>query len=430
MMEYRNRRTLCLVVATVIASHASTGCPQQPGSIRPGSRPPAALQRELQPLFADLRESVSSKDAAGTKMICDRIIEVLGPWAGNPEEAPRYYRPIERSEPDLAAVRKLWEKLAGASRPKVAWVRAPNGDPRRMETGLRAAGRPMLAYLAMARAEPRRKDEYLSLARTGGDYLVKLQRPDGLFPFPDLRGRSRFFDPLQKKLFLKHPGAFQDGWIVDDGGSGDLQYDQGICGVAMAELYRATGDREYLESACKAADWSASRPMTVNWNYNAFSVWLLARVARVANQRRHFEAAVEKLRVGVLPAQMQDGRWFDPHNAKLAYHAILLRGILEVYLALPKRDPHRPEVRDALVRGLDNAAAETCQRGASYVNMTEVFSHALLALGPNPKWEEALNININAGLHVLDDRRAPNVDFYLADYLEYRQRKERSRRAF
>ncbi|MFV1994264.1 MAG: hypothetical protein ACC661_02415, partial [Verrucomicrobiales bacterium] len=80
----------------------------------------------------------------------------------------------------------------------------------------------------------------------------------------------------------------------------------------------------------------------------------------------------------------------------------------------------RKPLRDSLVRALDHAAAQIRKNGASSTSTsTEIFSRALTILGPNQRWEQALNINVNAGLHVMHDRRAPNVSLYLADYLRY-----------
>lgn len=393
-------------------------------AVRPGAQPPREVQRRVHPLLGELAEAQRAKDVARVSELAPRIIEAMGAWAGNPEEAPRYYRPVERNEPRLEEVWRLWRETDRHSEP--LWVQVPDGDPLRMKTGLRGAGGPILAYLIVARLRPDAPENYRERSRTGCDYLLKLQRPDGLFPFPDLRGRHKLFGPMLDRLLRRQPEALQGGWIVDDAGGGDAQFDQGICGVAMVETYEATGEAMYLEAARRAADWAAGRPISTNWNYNAFSVWFLARLARATGEKRYLASAVEKICLGVLPGQMQSGRWFDPHNAKLVYHGILVRGILETYRVLPAEDPLRKTLRESLARALDNAAAEIRERGASSISTTtEMLSQALLILGPNAAWEEALRINVNAGIRILGDRQAPVVGREIAHYLAYRQARGR-----
>jgi hypothetical protein len=222
-----------------------------------------------------------------------------------------------------------------------------------------------------------------------------------------------------ERLLKRNPAALKDGWIVEDEGGGDLKYDNGICAVALVEAFEVVGHKRYLEGAERACEWAMSRPYGTNWNYNAFSVWALARVARATGKRRFLDAAVEELKVGVLPGQMESGRWFDPHNARLVYHAIIVRAMLEVYQALPEKHALLPTLKRKLILALDEAAGRIRKDGASSNSTTtEMFGRALILLGPKKSWEEALYINVNAGIRVMKDRRAPNVGLYLVHYLE------------
>ena len=387
--------------------------------ILPGKSPPREVQVKVQPLLNDLRKSLLVRDEKSAKKACDRIVDAMGPWAGNPEAAPHYYHPIEKEQPNSKAVWKLWQELDRRTRREALWVTVPDGDPNRMRIGLRGAGRPVIAFAILSSLKADTKKEYVGLVRAGADYLLKVQRKDGLFPFPDLRRRHPLFGPMVEKLLRRKPEALIDGWIVDDL-NGDQQYDNGICGVALVEAYEVTKEKAYLESAQRACNWAMERPLSTNWNYNAFSVWLLARYARAGGRKEYLDAAVEMLKVGVLPGQMKNGRWFDPHNARLVYHGIIVRGMLEVYRALDEDHEFRESLRGSLTRALDHAATQIQKNGASSNSTTtEIFSRALTIFGPNKQWETALNINVNAGLKVLQDRRAPNVGIYLADYLHY-----------
>lgn len=70
---------------------------------------------------------------------------------------------------------------------------------------------------------------------------------------------------------------------------------------------------------------------------------------------------------------------------------------MEVFAALPESREFHAEVRDALQRGLDQAADETITHGFPD-NWTANFSRALTLLGENAKWRDALNVCVNAAM--------------------------------
>jgi len=77
-----------------------------------------------------------------------------------------------------------------------------------------------------------------------------------------------------------------------------------------------------------------------NWNYNSFSVYLLATAYRITHDSKYLAVAKEKTLLGVLPGQLQDGpnkgRWVDPHNARPAYHYIMIRGLTALFAVFPE----------------------------------------------------------------------------------------------
>ncbi|NBV20757.1 MAG: hypothetical protein EBS05_02005 [Proteobacteria bacterium] len=292
------------------------------------------------------------------------------------------------------------------NRKKLPWFSNPSGDPKVMTAGLRAAAVPLSALARTAVILPDQREALTPLVRTGADWLVARQHASGVFPFPVGPG----LNPQEKvghlvaKAIKEHPEIVVDGWIPDDRTDGGLQYDHGLCGTALIDAWELTHDERYLAAARRAGDWAAARPLVVNWNYNAFSAGFLARLARATGDAKHLTAAVEKAEVGVLPGQLPTGRWFDAHNACAVYHNILLRELLEVFAAVPAEHPFRPTLRDALVRGLDQAANETLAQGYTGT-WTECFARALSVLGETPLWRKALNVNLNAaGQH-----GAPNL---------------------
>jgi hypothetical protein len=124
-------------------------------------------------------------------------------------------------------------------------------------------------------------------------------------------------------------------------------------------------------------------------------VGFLAHLSAATNDEKYLRAAIAKAEVGVLPGQLPGGRWFDAHNACAVYHNILLRELLHLHHALPANHAFAPILRDALTRGLDQAAGETLARGFTGT-WTDNFASALLWLGETKQWRDALNTCVNA----------------------------------
>lgn len=223
----------------------------------------------------------------------------------------------------------------------------------------------MVGALAMREADPASAGAALAQAIAAGEFLLRAQAEAGSggFPFPASRGVSDTAPFLAADRFLdnaRRDGALdrvvRNGWLVADLGDGGLQFDNGECGVAMLALYAATGDAKYLASARRAADWAMTQPLAPNWNYNSFSVYLLAEIARVTGETRYRDMALEKARYGVVPGQLRAGqragRWHDPHNARPAYHYIMLRALAALVAVLPPGSAERIEVERSLRLGL------------------------------------------------------------------------------
>jgi hypothetical protein len=322
---------------------------------------------------------------------------------------------VDRTPFDVAKVREWWLKEIERGRRGLPWLKNPEGDPRKMKAGLREAAWPLGALARTALLVPEQREDLTKLVRDGADWLIARQHASGVFPFPVGPG----LNPREKVGFIvqraikEHPEMVVDGWIPDDGDDGGLQFDNGLCGGALISAWELTRDERYLAAAKRAGDWAIGRPLVSNWNYNAFSVGLLARLHRATGDAKCLDAAVEKADVGVLPGQMPAGRWFDPHNASAVYHNILLRDLTELFAALPAGHRLRPVLHDALVRGLDQAADETLAKGYTGT-WTDNFARALVVLGENGKWRDSLNACLNSA----GKNGAPNVGFAVVTVLE------------
>ena len=251
-------------------------------------------------------------------------------------------------------------------------------DPSRSSHALREPAAIVAGGVAVNRAGLDGAARSLELAKEAADFLLWAQQRagTGVFPFPATRGvrrdnafvaAERYIARAQQEGRLDE--VVRNGWAVNDDGDGGLQFDNGECGVALLELCEFTSDKRCLDAARKAADWSLGRPLVSNWNYNSFSVSLLARFYRVTREKPCLEGAIRKALLGVIPGQLTDepnaGRWNDPHNARPAHHYLLLRGLAELAAAMPRDGTSRATVMSSLRLGLENRNRDLLERGAS-----------------------------------------------------------------
>lgn len=385
-----------ILAAAPLVTALLTACAER--TVTPSERPPAAIVAKAKPALEEGRRALEAKDAAAVRAAVTKAIAALGPWAGNPETATRHYPPVVTTPFEAAKLREWWLKEIQRGLRGVPWVKNPTGDPRQMQAGLRDAAWPLDGLARTALLFPEQRDELTKHVRTGADWLIKVQHPSGVFPFPigpGLNPRDKV-GHIVAKAIKEHPEIVVNDWIPDDQTDGGLQFDNGLCGRALVSAWELTKDARYLAAARKSGDWASGRPLVANWNYNAFSVGLLARLATATGEAKYLAAAVAKADIGVLPGQMPGGRWFDAHNACAVYHNILLRELLELYNALPAAHAFRATLLDALTRGLNQAADETLSQGFTGT-WTDNFARALQWLGENKKWRDALNTNLSAG---------------------------------
>jgi hypothetical protein len=157
----------------------------------------------------------------------------------------------------------------------------------------------------------------------------------------------------------------------------------------VLELYEITKDKRYLDAAKRASDWALTRPLVSNWNYNSFSVYLLARAYRVTGEKKYLEGATKKAMLGVIPGQLTEGpnagRWNDAHNARPSYHYIMLRGLAELAAVMPKDNSAHDAVLASLSLGLKNRNQNLLERGAANKDKAiEVLVFVNRAFAENP----------------------------------------------
>lgn len=322
-----------------------------------------------------LRAALRHEDLAAVKVAVEQMRRALGDTAGLPEVADEYLL-VPASARLLTAdeARQAIDEILPRLEKMRFWKIGL--DPTKLATPLRAPASVVACMIAIHRAQPGGGRNALDEAKTAGDFLIWTQEQAGAgcYPFPAAKHTSHARAMQVATRFLERAEAegklaetVRNGWAFEDHGDGGLQFDNGECGVAMLELYEATGDRRYLDSALRAADWALARPLCPNWNYNSFSVDLLAKAHQLTKQPKYLEAAVKKATLGVIPGQLTDGpragRWLDPHNARPPYHYVMMSALARLANELPETHPARAAVWQSLRLGLIARNREILSQG-------------------------------------------------------------------
>ena len=322
-----------------------------------------------------LAEALQSGDVAQISETVAQAVALLGDRAGEPEVRDAY-RPVPPEARVLSRKEARLAMLPHYPRLEKARFWRVGLDPSRLTAPLRAPASILACLTAARRAGLAGAEDAMPLATEAAEFLVwaQVQAGAGCFPFPAARHTSddramqvasRFMEKAEAEGRL---GAIvRQGWVFEDHGDGGLQFDNGECGLALLEYYELTHEPRWLESGLKAADWAAARPLCPNWNYNSFSVALLAKAYALTQRQHYLDAAVQKARLGVIPGQLRTGpragRWADPHNARPAYHYIMLSALARLAAVMPVQDVQRQEVLDALQLGLRARNAEFATQG-------------------------------------------------------------------
>jgi len=337
-----------------------------------------AQSEEGRALRDALAAAQRDKDIAAVREAVEAIEEHLGEYAGVPEVAPTYY-PIPHDVEPLTheEFEHAFTSYLESIRPHMDW--AIDEDSTKVRHMLRSPASVITGCVAAYRAGGQPADELLQTAKDCAEYVMwtQDQAEVGLFPFPARRGITEGVFGIAHRALERAEDegrldeVMRNGWVIEDAGmdDGGLQFDNGLCGVALLALYEVTQDDTYLESALEAADWAMSRPVVPNWNYNSFSVYLLAETHRVTGKESYLVAAKKKTRLGVLPGQLERGpnrgRWVDPHNARANYHYIIVRCLVSLLATLPEDDAIRPEVINALRSALATGNTDILENGVN-----------------------------------------------------------------
>ncbi len=363
-------------------------------------RDPKSVMKQVQPIANELSLALAKQDEQQILVLVQKLKAELGEWAGKPETEPRYYMPATHQQiHTLSEALEYFDQYLNFIEKHMyhgngEWI--PPNYPQDVPPMLRFNGYLVSGISEMLDFSISNKVHIESLLVESAGYLCGQQLDSGMFPFPDLRGKSEKFSPTLERLYERNPNAFANNRVIQDDGSGGTLFDTGVCGVALLDAYKTTLDKKYLDAAQKAADYCNNINLVKNWNYNAFSVWLLARYYAVTQNETWLNHSIQKCKLGVLPGLMENGRWVDPHNASTSYHVILVRSMLALYQVLPKEHAFYEPLDHGLEISLQNLVTEITKNGYSTINALPILVSAKeMDINVN-NIDQAINIIINA----------------------------------
>jgi hypothetical protein len=278
-----------------------------------------------------LDANLSARDLAAVRGTVAQMRQVLGDQAGLPSVAS-FGKRVEPQPVEQRVAVNLF--LAALDENKGVFGQVAAGRP--------VGDNPVRLYAEVAAAccdirplvKKHRPDQldHLDQLVVGACFLMTaLQQPTGHMPYPDPKAKP---DAKGNCRWVTAP--------ADEGGS---QFDTGEGGAALLIAGVTFAKPEWTAAGLKAADWAAAQPCTHNYNYTANSVYLLAEAFRATRNRKYLAAALDKWELGLAPGQLETGRWIDAHNARTAYHVLILRAVTALAAACPD---DAAEKRDAL----------------------------------------------------------------------------------
>lgn len=345
----------------------------------------------MEQLTCDLATAQRNKNLKKIGTTTTKMKNLLGNRVGLPAPSEEFQKvPSTASQLKMTEVPAAFDSYLRRMERDSWWL--SYRDPTTLNSPLRSLSSNITGSLAAKRAGVKNGDRLLKVAEGAADYLIWAQNQGGkgVFPFPHLT-QDTIYSPLIEDVVTlaqaqgKSSQVSVNGWIVDDLGLGHLQYDNGLAGVALLELYGETGEQKYLNAALSAANWTLAQPIVPNWNYNSFSVFFLSKAYQVTGDPRYLEDAKTRARLGIYPGQLtkgeRQGYWFDHHNAQLVYHYILIRGLGSLVAVLPEGDPEFNKALESLSLALQEGNEEIRNQGITNPEtLLEVLSRLELDL--------------------------------------------------
>ncbi len=208
-----------------------------------------------------------------------------------------------------------------------------------------------------------RKTLYQTWATRTLDSLATMQIQSGpsagAFPFPDLRvyGDPTFSPIIQNFMFFcgaDSVNVLQNGWIINDKGTGEFKFDAGVIANAYYEAYTYTGNTNYKNIAISIGNYLKPLKFNRNYNYNTFVSLGLTRAYQLNNDITFLDRAIKNIRYSVLPGQITNGRWVDGHNANSRYHSIIIQNVIPTIQLIPALNSYKGSLDTMVYKAVKN----------------------------------------------------------------------------
>lgn len=294
---------------------------------QPLFHPTPEMEQKSRELSPKLQTAMAGEDPTQVQAVVAEMKKVLGAQAGVPDGRRMGRQPKGATLSEAEATKLFLDALKSEGRAMRSLMKGkplPDQMVRLYGYVLSACAdiRPFVE-----KHQPESLPQITQLADGCAKILTTLQQPGGHFPFPDLRGKNiRFGDMITRQLEAGKVEV-KDGWVITADPDGGTQFDTGVCGRSLLLAGEVFQNEAWIASGKRAAEWAFGQKCCGNFNYNAFSVSLLAHAYRVTKDERYVDGAWRKFRIGVAPGQAANGHWVDAHNARTVYHVIILQAL-------------------------------------------------------------------------------------------------------
>lgn len=327
----------------------------------------AEQKTQISAIVSSLDAALQAEDLFWIDSLSTALKNAYSSQGGLPDVGETYYALIQDSNwPDITNAVLLSRQLVDANKAVYVdlWKAAKGMKPSLYQPHslfLRASAEIASGLLKIANNEPdeTRKALYQLWATRALDSLATMQLPSGAFPFPDLRPYGDpVFSPIIKK-FIDNCGVdsvnvLQNGWIVDDKGSGEFKFDAGVIANAFYEAYTYTGNTNYKNIAITVGNYLLPLKFNVNYNYNTFVSLGLTRAFELTKDSSYLKRAIANLRYAVYPGQLTSGRWVDGHNANPRYHSIIIQNSVPTIALLPASNAFKSDLENMAYKAIKN----------------------------------------------------------------------------
>lgn len=374
-----------LILLFILVSYSNESIAQTCGQVQNLS---STQELEISALIPALDTALKYEVLSDIDSLSNELKLIFDAEGGIPESAETYYtltsdttwlnvlEAIQLSrvliDADSMVYVDLW-KVAKGMRPPLY---LPNSIP------LRSAGEIARGLLKIAYFENDtiRKNAYRFWAKRALDSLVTMQLPSGAFPFPDLREyNDPVFGPIIQN-FINSCGAdsvnvLQNGWIIDDKGTGEFNFDAGVIGSALVDANGLLLGSNYDSIIIDIADYFVNVRFNRNYNYNSFGLIPMNHAFFITGDPFYAERIEKTLRYSIYPGQINTGRWVDGHNASSRYHSILIQKVAPVVELLNITHPEFPLIRDMNIKALRNMTyySLSCESSTGYLWLLEAY---------------------------------------------------------